>query len=548
MVALASLASACSVAPQDVAFNSGSQFASTSELAPIPDEPPTTASASADAAELGDTATSATQPTTQPAVALASSERAAPADGTRFLKRLDAIHRGEEDEAFRAPYHSGSTLCASRNIVQADTAIEERRERWTHDRSDQLVEYWVHVFSTADEAAQYAATAGEQAVSCLEDEAERERSFDPTGPELKYTVTPVDVADWDLDPDRYVGVRVEYFETVQWFVATQHHELGIRMQLTLADPAGPTEWELEDWRELLQVADQALNQPLLTASQYSDDETSARFEDVMLFTFKHRVWDFDGDALDCLADVIDTHRENHGKPPSFVIIEYMGRWCAPSLYAAQAAERDPSAGINIADADKRLCFAETVLDAFVQGDVNTAVLRMADGIERYSPERIALDAQLAAVCDIGETEGIVAGLDPRVPLDDSPEREPFCTDWQKRVERSAGTNESPLQKDIANYEYIVEIESTITAPPELVDAWQVRRDWYQNLTALMSSTQMPLVDLYGHPEYEAMKDEQDPDGNRRQVTEYLRINCHANRPDCTSGIHQVFVQDPSRFC
>ena len=148
-------------------------------------------------------------------------------------------------------------------------------------------------------------------------------------------------------------------------------------------------------------------------------------------------------------------------------------------------------------------------------------------LDPYGLERAEIDAQLLDTCGISAEEGVVAGLDAREPLDDAPEREPFCAGYRQGY--NIDDDLSEIERLVARYQARADQSDRLLAPPSIATAWRDRGIYYNEKARVHRDEWIGEVEIYDHVEFQAFEDEINFELVDDTVKEYLRINCGISR-------------------
>ncbi len=371
--------------------------------------------------------------------------------------------------------------------------------------------YFLH--PDAESAATYAAKLPEIAASCPADT-----------PAAAMTYEVVDPATFEVDATNFRAWDVRGASGGFRVVTTHHGAVSVLYTAEHRPVVDADEYRsmLQDIRKTTLIFDS----PAFSVPENDLWASDIEADDYLISELQtlHRL--MSQDELSCLIDQLETLKRRAGILPPGAVVWEVARWCAPSALADSLMTHRRELANPIEDPTKRRCFLRVRGEFNAQGSFDEYLQRVVDRPEMdpFGADRAALDARLAAECNVGYTDGVIGGLEPREPIDQSPQRAIFC-DAIRNKPPSPGTGvpEGP-EEWVERYSYLLEAEANIVAPDTIADLWDRRQRRHQGMLDLYS-TGKGEVELYSDVGYMSLDAEVDFAMLDRDFGEYLRINC-----------------------
>lgn len=446
---------------------------------------------------------------------------AVPVDANRILNRIIMTGRwaGRQEPHSRPGVEAGGVgSCRLRTLVPLPDAWTVTTRGWGGgiDAMFSVAIFDLGDPTTAKEyvAATVAATAGGNN-DCL-----------PV--EVGAAVQEFELSDYGLETSQYMGQRITYDgnDRVTEIVFTTHDRLAIVVQMHTA--VDPTPYDQGGWQELLDKLDLSLASPPMLQSTGSPLMSADEFEAMMVGSFRERAFGYSTADYECILRENLDNLETTGDRLPGAVLSYVVRWCAPHVMAAQAASAEFPFNIRIDDADKRLCYATVLAEAYLRPTFRQMIEERDQDRGPYSEDRAAIDARLLKECGVTADEGVIAGLDPREPLDDSPEGAAFCAGWKEGLGIGSTSDLEEIEGLVTRYRATVAQVERLVPPASIAAEWEVRGAYFQEKARVHEEEQIGEVAIYTHDEFVAFQTDIGYRVAWDTIKEYLRINCGVN--------------------
>jgi len=474
------------------------------------------------------TATMASSAADQSSPVVGADAPANPLDPARIVRRIVMTgrwaHYGEYSYTPFEVTSGDEEMCDASGLTSVAPAQTRALQRWSSSAGgDARFSLETYTFENAQQAADWVSGHHDNFVPCAD-------AGVPT------TVESVDVAETVRSQQEYThsshtpnsafypAYRIATAQSPgeHEIVFAAHGNLGFT--LAMRPGSGPGLYDQAGWAELLQKFDIAVSSPPLVSSTNSSLMDEAEFEDMMVSALRERAFAYQP-KIDCiLSETLDV-MEERGSVPS-VVMGYVLRWCAPEIVGRGIAD-DPSRLVGLDDDDLQTCFTTVRIRSNQAATVMDTVRADVPEQDPFGPERAALDQQLLDECGIDGDDGVIAGLDPRNPLDNSAEREAYCAGRAEGLglDRNALDQMTEVDRLVAVYRAQADQVARLSPPPTIADEWRRRGEYLTEKARVHETEQIGEVAIYTHLEFQAFEDTMEILSANAAIGEYDRMNC-----------------------